>query len=125
MPRVLVIEDAEATQRLIEMTLLLDGCDVEVVDTGEAGVAAARRETPDLLVLDIALPGMDGWETLRTIRSDPAAESVPVIVVTAHDPGGTRNSGHIDEADAFLAKPFNIDALRKLVNEQLDAGVVS
>lgn len=114
MPRVLVIEDAPATQRLIEMTLMLEGWDVLVTTTGQAGLEVAESDSPDLVVLDIALPKMDGWQVLKTLRNSPATASIPVIVVTAHDTAESKTPALIATADAFLGKPFDLEALRRL-----------
>ena len=114
MPRVLVIEDAPATQRLIEMTLMLEGWDVQVAASGESGLEVAESDTPDLVVLDIALPKMDGWQVLKTLRADSATASIPVIVVTAHDTAESRTPTHTATADGFLGKPFDVEALRRL-----------
>ncbi|NNC39371.1 MAG: response regulator [Acidimicrobiia bacterium] len=114
MPRVLVIEDAPATQRLIEMTLMLEGWDVLVTSSGESGLEVAESDAPDLVVLDIALPKMDGWQVLKTLRADSATASIPVIVVTAHDTAGSRTPTHSSTADGFLGKPFDVEALRRL-----------
>ena len=119
MPRVLVIEDAPATQRLIEMTLMLEGWDVLVATTGEAGLEVAESDSPDLVVLDIALPNMDGWQVLKTLRDSPATASIPVIVVTAHDTAESKTRADMATADGFLGKPFDIEALRRLAKNQL------
>lgn len=119
MPRVLVIEDAPATQRLIEMTLMLEGWDVQVATTGEAGLEVAESDSPDLVVLDIALPNMDGWQVLKTLRDSPATASIPVIVVTAHDTAESKSRADIATTEAFLGKPFDVEALRRLAKSQL------
>ena len=119
MPRALVVEDAEATQRLIEMTLTFEGWEVEVAGDGETGLEAAFRQTPDLVVLDIALPNIDGWQTLEALRRHPNTASVPVIVITAHDSAESKTRADIATADAFLGKPFDVEALRRLAKEQL------
>ena len=119
MPRVLVIEDAPATQRLIEMTLMLEGWDVQVATSGESGLEVAENDTPDLVVLDIALPNMDGWQVLKTLRNSPATAAVPVIVVTAHDTAEARTRSDTATADGFLGKPFDLEVLRRLAKNQL------
>ncbi len=119
MPRVLVIEDAPATQRLIEMTLMLEGWDVLVATSGEAGLEVAESDSPDLVVLDVALPNMDGWQVLKTLRNSPTTASIPIIVVTAHDTAESKTRAHTPTADGFLGKPFDIEALRRLAKSQL------
>ena len=87
--------------------------------TGEAGLEVAEIDSPDLVVLDIALPNMDGWQVLKTLRDSPATASIPVIVVTAHDTAESKSRADIATADAFLGKPFDVEALRRLAKSQL------
>ena len=111
--RILVIEDSPVVRRLIEVCLRAS--DIEVVTRGDGptGLQAVTSESPDLVLLDIGLPGFDGWEVLRGIRADPATTAMPVVVLTAHADAEHR----ADEAgaDAFLAKPFQPQNLRDAV----------
>ncbi|NIS00427.1 MAG: response regulator, partial [Gemmatimonadetes bacterium] len=107
----LIVEDAEATQRLMQATLELGGMSVEIAGDGVAGIEAALRAVPDLIVLDIALPKADGWEVLRTLRRDPRTAEVPIIVVTAHASAETKDKADFGAASAFIGKPFNVQEL--------------
>lgn len=119
MPRVLVIEDAPATQRLIEMTLMLDGWEVQVAACGESGLEVAENDSPDLVVLDVALPNMDGWHALRYLQKCPGTTSIPIIVVAAGDKSGETTRPSSATAEAFLGKPINLEALRRLARLHL------
>ncbi|MDH3261428.1 MAG: response regulator [Acidimicrobiia bacterium] len=115
--RVLVVEDAFATRRLVELSLTIEGFEVVEREDGPSGLEAAMTLIPDLIVLDIALPGMDGWKLLSHIRADPKTEHIPVLVITAHDTAETRTKADHSLADGFLGKPFDLDQLRNEVNK--------
>lgn len=114
---VLVVEDSEATRRLIELSLSIDGFSVEQRDDGVSGLEAAKALLPDVIVLDIALPAMNGWEVLTHLRSDPGTRHIPVVVVTAHDSDAIRSKAHTEAADAFIGKPFELTVLRTTVRK--------
>ena len=106
MKRVLIVEDNEKNRRLARDILQHNGFEtIEAID-GEAGVAMARRDRPDLVLMDIQLPGIDGFEALRRLRDDPATALIPVIAVTASVM--TSDVGRIAEAgfDAYIEKPI-------------------
>ena len=111
--RILVIEDSPVVRRLIQVCLRAGDIEVVTRDDGPTGLEAVISESFDLVLLDIGLPGFDGWEVLRGIRSDPATRTVPVVVLTAHADAESR----ADEAgaNAFLAKPFQPQNLRDAV----------
>jgi len=119
---VLVVEDADATRRLIEVSLTIDGYNVIQRVDGESGLEAAKNERPDLVVLDIALPGIDGWMVLELLRSDRITRDIPVLVVTAHDTAETRSKADFATADAFVGKPFDLNHLRQAVVSLLGDG---
>lgn len=122
--RVLVIEDAAATVQLLEISLSIDGFEVITRGDGPSGLDAALELAPDIVLLDIALPGMDGWEVLDRLRSDARGRDVPVIVITAHDVAASRNLEISSRAQMIIAKPFDLAELRNAV-ESLAAGVNS
>jgi DNA-binding response OmpR family regulator len=104
--KILVVEDDPAIARILSRLLTRLGSAVVHAADGSEGVGAFDRETPDLVVLDLGLPGLDGWEVLRHIRS---SSSVPVVIVTSDVHSHDRS---LDEgANAFLSKPFNNDEL--------------
>jgi len=106
---------------MVEMALTLEGYEVIHREDGVSGLEAALALTPDLIVLDIALPGMDGWEVLRSVRTDSRTQNIPVIIITAHDTAESRSQADLANADAFVGKPFDLNQLRDAVN-QLIAG---
>jgi twitching motility two-component system response regulator PilH len=110
--RVLVVEDSAVIQRLIGVCLRPAGVEVETRDDGPSGLEAVLSDPPDLLILDVGLPRMDGWEVLDRIRSDPRTHSLKVLVLTAHAQEETRERADRGGADAFLTKPFRPDDLR-------------
>jgi CheY-like chemotaxis protein len=110
--RVLVVEDSAVIQRLISVCLRPAGVEVETRADGPSGLEAALEMQPDLLILDVGLPRMDGWEVLERIRTDDRTKGVKVLVLTAHAQEETRERADRGGADAFLTKPFRPDDLR-------------
>lgn len=116
---VLVVEDSDPTRRLIEMCLTMDGFNVAHCADGESGLEMARDLLPDVIILDIALPGIDGWEVLEQLRGESATSAIPVLVATAHDSSTTRQKAQTATADAFVGKPFNLADLRAAIDRLL------
>jgi CheY-like chemotaxis protein len=84
MARILVVEDNEANQELVSRFLRRDGHQVIQATDGMTGVALARSQLPDLILMDLSLPELDGWEATRQIRANPATATIPILAVTAH-----------------------------------------
>ncbi len=116
--RVLVIEDFEVIQRLVEVILTAAGLDVTTCADGVAGLQALLDDSPDLLVLDIALPRMSGWEILDRL-AERGPRSFPILVLTAHATESDRRRAYEADVDAFMAKPFRPDDLRRSVTRLL------
>src|SRR3989304_1044392 len=98
--RVLVVEDSAVIQRLISVCLRPAGVEVETRSDGPTGLEAALPPHPDLVILDVGLPRMDGWEVLERIRSDVRTRSMKVLVLTAHAQEETRERADRGGADA-------------------------
>jgi len=113
--RVLVVEDSAVIRRLIEVCLRPASLEVVMREDGPTGLSAAITEKPDLLVLDIGLPEMDGWEVLDRLRSDPRTKELPVLVLTAHAEEESRRRADEGGADAFVTKPFQPNDFRQEV----------
>lgn len=93
---------------------------------GPSGLQAALNESPDLLVLDIGLPEMDGWQVLDRLRSNPGTKTLPVLVLTAHAEEESRRRADEGGADAFVTKPFQPNDFRQeVLNLLVRAGVLS
>ena len=106
--RILVIEDDEAILRFLRRGLAYEGYTVETAVEGQSGLALARDNPPDLVVLDLMLPGLDGFEICRRLR---AGGPVPIIILTARDSVTDRVQGLDIGADDYMTKPFNLDEL--------------
>ena len=114
--KILVVEDEPTLQETIAYNLEKQGYEVEIVSDGHAALEAARRLTPDLLLLDIMLPGLDGFEITRILRREM---NVPIIMLTARDDEIDRVVGLEMGADDYLTKPFSMRELMARVKAQL------
>ena len=83
MPKILLVEDNEMNRDMLSRRLQRKGYEVITVGSGEQGVAMASQETPDLILMDITLPGMDGWEAARLLKADEKTRHIPIIALTA------------------------------------------
>jgi class 3 adenylate cyclase len=106
-PHILVVDDIEKNTRLLADVLTARGYRTSTAASGEAALAAIRVETPDLVLLDVMMPGLDGYAVCRAIRADPHHAMLPVVLVTALDPAQERVKGLEAGADDFLNKPVN------------------
>src|SRR6266567_4139446 len=109
--KVLVIDDAANVIEFIKLGLKYEGFQVEVAADGPQGLAAAQRINPDLVILDLMLPGMDGLEVCRSLRSNPITQNVAILMLTAKDEVRDRITGLDTGADDYLVKPFDFDEL--------------
>ncbi len=104
--RLLIIEDEPDLQELLRYNLVREGFEVSCTDRGEVGLEMVRRALPDLVVLDLMLPGMDGLEVCRALRADPATAAIPVVMVTARDQEADIVLGLELGADDYVTKPY-------------------
>ena len=118
-PSVLVIEDSASVRRLIEVCLRPLGVQVRSVEDGLLGLEAAISDVPQAIVLDIGLPGMDGWEVLAKLRAGEATRHVKVLVLTAHAQPEMADRAAAKGADSFMTKPFRPEELRESIIELL------
>jgi two-component system response regulator MprA len=106
--RILIIEDDEGISRFLRRSLVYEGYQVDVAGNGQAGLNAARDNPPDLVVLDLMLPGVDGLEVCRRLRT---GGDVPILILTAKDGVSDRVLGLDMGADDYMVKPFDLDEL--------------
>jgi two-component system, chemotaxis family, chemotaxis protein CheY len=111
-PRILVVDDDEGIAEFVGMALSDDGYEVATVLHGAAALDLVGRQAPDVILLDMRMPIMDGWEFARRYRERPGPHA-PIVVMTAARDAATRASEI--EADGVLAKPFDLDALLEIV----------
>src|SRR5437763_1332078 len=111
-PRVLVVEDDADSRLLMQRALTTLGYEPLLAPDGEEGVAAALRERPDMIFMDLQLPGLDGFGATKAIRAEAGFESLPIVAVSALDPNDIEEQ--LEEAgfDGFLRKPISLDILR-------------
>ena len=106
-PRILIVDDERHNRHLLQVMLTPEGFELETVASGEEAIAAIARQPPDLVLLDIMMPGMDGYQVAGAIKSNPATKNIPVIMVTALDDRNARMLGLVAGAEDFLSKPID------------------
>jgi CheY-like chemotaxis protein len=111
MPKVLLVEDNEMNRDMLSRRLTRRGFDVVFAVDGEQGVVLARSEKPDIILMDMSLPVMDGWEATRQVKSNEATRGVPVIGLTAHAMSGDREKAIEAGCDDYDTKPVELDRL--------------
>lgn len=116
MANILVVEDNEVNLRLVRFVLENAGHSVMHAATGDDGVRMACERIPDLILIDIQLPGMDGLAATRLIKSDPVTAAIPVIALTAHAMKGDEERMRQAGCDGYLAKPFHYPDLLKTID---------
>ena len=115
MPHVLIIEDDRFNRRLYKDLLEAEGLDVVLACTATDGLAAARETAPDLVVMDIEMPGMSGLEATRVLKCDPATAAVPVLVISAHAMAEHESNARDAGCAGFLRKPLEFPAFQHAV----------
>ena len=111
MPKILLVEDHEEIWDFLSRRLKRRGFDVVVATDGQEGVEKARAQRPDIILLDMNLPVMDGWTAARAIKSDPETGSVPIIALTAHAMSGDREKAIAAGCDDYHPKPVDFSLL--------------
>jgi len=127
MNRVLLVDDNKLNQVVAGATLQKLGCDVDIVDSGEAAVESCRNVRYDVVVMDVMMPGMDGYEATAAIRADELARRsahVPVIGLSARAMDGDRDLALAAGFNDYLTKPLREDALRDALDRWIGAPVV-
>ena len=117
--RILVIEDNEENRRIMRDLLTHAGYEIIEAVTGEDGVTAAETQRPDLILMDIQLPGLDGYEATRRIKASPALREIPIIAVTSYALSGDDVKAFEAGCDAYVTKPFSPRALLAKIREYL------
>jgi two-component system, cell cycle response regulator DivK len=111
MTRILLVEDNEMNRDMLSRRLERKGYAVVMAEDGAAGVALARAETPDLILMDMSLPVLDGWEATRRLKADPATRAIPVIALTAHAMAEDREKALAAGCDDYDTKPIELARL--------------
>lgn len=119
--RVLVVDDADDVREVLDLLLRANGFDVVLAEGGEAGLQIARVDPVDVILLDVMMPGMDGFEVCRELKATPATASLPVILLTARDDMQARAEGMRLGVSEFLAKPVDHEELLRRLRTQIGA----
>jgi signal transduction histidine kinase len=118
-PRILIVDDEPHNRALLEVMLAPEGFVLQAAATGEDALAMVHEEAPDLILLDVMMPGMDGYQVTAAIKDDPATSNIPIIMVTALDDHDARMLGLNAGAEDFLSKPLDRAELRARVRNLL------
>jgi twitching motility two-component system response regulator PilG len=113
--KVLLVDDTRTLLSLIQVYLM--GWQIEFVEAkdGLEGLAQAKQHKPDLVISDVRMPGMDGFELCAALRADPALHATPIVLLTSLNDDTSRKKGKLVGASAFLSKPVSVEALRNTV----------
>src|SRR5215471_2101310 len=111
MPKILLVEDNEMNRDMLSRRLVRRGYEVAIAVDGEQGLAMARSEAPALILMDMSLPGLDGWEATRQIKAAAETRGIPVIALTAHAMSGDREKAMAAGCDEYDTKPLDLTRL--------------
>jgi len=119
-PRILLVEDNEMNRDMLSRRLSRRGYEVVVAVDGRQGLDLARQQKPDLILMDMSLPVLDGWETTRQLKADPATQAIPVIALTAHAMSGDEEKAREAGCDDYDIKPIEFSRLLGKIQAQLE-----
>ena len=111
MARILLVEDNEMNLDMLSRRLLRAGYELVTATDGAQAVLKAQTEAPDVILMDLGLPVIDGWEATRQLKSDPETQTIPIIALTAHVMSGTREDALRAGCDDFDTKPIDLQRL--------------
>ena len=117
MSKILIVEDNEMNRDMLSRRLERKGYDVVMAEDGKKGVDMSKSENPDLILMDLSLPVMDGWEATSNIKADEETKSIPIIVLTAHAMAGDREKALDAGADEYDTKPIDFKRLLGKIKE--------
>jgi two-component system cell cycle response regulator DivK len=125
MPKILLVEDNEMNRDMLSRRLERRGYQVIIAVDGQEGVALAQSQTPDLILMDMSLPVLDGWEATRQLKAAPATRSIPIIALTAHAMSGDREQALEAGCDDYDSKPVEfarlLGKIQGLLNKEATA----
>jgi CheY-like chemotaxis protein len=119
MPKILLVEDNEMNRDMLSRRLIRKGYEVTIAVDGGQGLEMAQKTAPDLVLLDMSLPVLDGWEVARRLKADAATQAVPVIALTAHAMAGDREKALEAGCDDYDTKPIDLPRLLEKVEALL------
>lgn len=119
MAKILLVEDNEMNRDMLSRRLQRKGYDVVMAVDGEQGVAMASSQSPDLILMDMSLPVLNGWDATRRIKADSALAGIPVIALTAHAMASDREQALAAGCDAYETKPIDLPLLLEKIESLL------
>ena len=119
--RILIVEDNEVNRDMLERRLRFRGFNVDCAVDGIDGIEKVQSNRPDLILMDMSLPRMNGWEATRQLKADPETKAIPIIALTAHALKEDREQAMRAGCDGFHSKPIEIDVLVSLMRQHLAA----
>ena len=125
MPKILLVEDNEINRDMLSRRLERRGYRVAIALDGEQGVSMAALEAPDLILMDMSLPVLDGWEAARRLKAAPETRSIPIIALTAHAMVGDREKAIESGCDDYDTKPVEFQRLLEKIETILAKGTLS
>ena len=120
--KILLVEDVEENRGIVRQLLARMGVTLVEAGDGAEGVQLARRERPDLILMDLSLPVMDGWQATRVIKGDPQTASIPVVALTAHAMSGDEQKAREAGCDGYVAKPLDLVEFQRYLERVLGGG---
>jgi len=117
--RILVVEDQEDNRRILRDLLTSVGYQIIESQDGESGITAAETQRPDLILMDIQMPIMDGYEATRRIKANPKLRAIPIIVVTSYALSGDEDKARAAGCDDYIAKPYSPRQMLEKIKEHL------
>jgi CheY-like chemotaxis protein len=121
MAKILLVEDNEMNRDMLSRRLMRKGYDVVMAEDGEQGVAMAAAESPDLILMDMSLPVIDGWEATRRIKASPQTGAIPIVALTAHAMASDRDDALKAGCDDYDTKPVELQRLLEKIERLLES----
>ncbi len=118
---VLIVEDEDTFREFLALALSLEGFNTRSVKSGEQALEAMNTAPPDMVILDLSMPLMSGWDVLRHMRNDPRLAQIPVLVLTANADEATRRRSLDERADGLLVKPVALEEVLEAIQDTLDS----
>lgn len=122
MTKILCVEDSDDALFMLHRRLTRAGFDVKIANNGREGVEWAKTLQPDLIVMDLNLPGLNGWQATQRLKSQPETRHIPVIVLTAHTSRKSRDEAFAAGCDDYHTKPIDFDGLVRKIQSLLSRG---
>ena len=119
MAKILIVEDNEMNRDMLSRRLQRKGFEIVMAEDGQQGVDMSKSENPDVILMDLGLPVMDGWQATTTIKAEESTKNIPIIVLTAHAMAGDREKALDSGADEYDTKPIEFKRLLGKINDFL------